>query len=151
MNFELNNTILACLLLTLTVIGGFIIYPWVLRTSYGIRITTLFSSQSFSITAVRRLAARQADMTDTFKSFYDMKYESAVFVIKGLGGTITLFITTFIEKIVKDEKSLTQTDEQLLVVTALMLVLLVALCFRLRLIVVEYGETLRIYNLYRRP
>lgn len=84
-------------------------------------------------------------MSESFKSFFDMKYQNGVFAIKGIGGTIVLFISPFVEKIIKLEKPFTKADQQLLVITALLIVLVAYLTFNLGKIVKEYAETLRIY------
>jgi hypothetical protein len=104
---------------------------------------------SFSVGTIKMLAKKNVDMKDYFKAFYDMKYENLVFVIKGISSTILLFVTPFIEKIIKQEKAFSNTDLQLLVVVALLLVLLLVLTFRLRKIVQEYGETIRLYHTYK--
>jgi hypothetical protein len=104
---------------------------------------------SFSVDTIRMLAKKNIDMKDYFKSFYDMKYENLVFVIKGISSTILLFVTPFIEKVIKQEKAFSNTDLQLLIVVALLLMLLLVLSFRLRKIVQEYGEAIRLYHIYK--
>lgn len=147
--------------ISLLIIGGLLFYlaamviaslvfPWYYRITRGWSLQGLFSARSFSISYLQNVARKQADMTEFFKSFYDMKYQQSVFVIKGIGGMIVLSATTFIEKLVKEEKALTSTDVQLVVITGFMLCLLIYLVYQLQQIAVEYGETLKIYYAYRR-
>lgn len=124
-------------------------YPFYYRLANNLSLSGIFTTRSFSITDLIALAQKNTDMTEHFKSFYDMKYQHAIFIIKGIGGVIVLFITTFVEKIVADEKRLTQTDIQLVVITGFLVLILIFLASQLRNITVEYGETLRIYHIHR--